>query len=78
MTEPTIADKKPARLDLEPGTYHWCACGKSQKQPWCDGSHKGSEFSPIKLEIKEKKSAALYQCKHSNNKSFRDGSHGKL
>lgn len=78
MSDPVIAAKNPAVLELEPGTYHWCACGKSQKQPFCDGSHKGSEFAPMKLEITEKKRVALCQCKHSKNKPFCDGSHKSL
>lgn len=44
MSEPVIADKKPAVMELEPGTYYWCACGQAKNQPFCDGSHKGSEF----------------------------------
>jgi CDGSH-type Zn-finger protein len=65
-------------LDLEPGTYYWCACGKSNNQPFCDGSHKGSGFTPKKIEIEEKKKAALCGCKHSKNGAFCDGTHKKL
>jgi len=78
MSEPTIADKKPAVMELEPGTYQWCQCGKSQKQPFCDGSHKGSEFSPLPVVIDTKKQVALCQCKKSNNKPFCDGTHKNL
>jgi len=46
--EPTIAQKGPFAVDLEAGkNYHWCSCGKSAKQPFCDGSHKGTEFTPM-------------------------------
>jgi CDGSH-type Zn-finger protein len=48
MGKPTIAQKAPFVLESEAGTYHFCTCGKSSKQPFCDGSHKGSEFVPIK------------------------------
>ncbi len=77
-TLPKIAAKVPAVLDLEPGTYWWCACGLSAKQPFCDGAHKGSEFHPMKLEITEPGTKALCQCKHSKTAPFCDGSHRNL
>jgi CDGSH-type Zn-finger protein len=55
MSEPTIAQKAPYAQELEPGTYWWCACGKSKTQPFCDGSHQGSDFQPVKFEVTEKK-----------------------
>jgi len=78
MEKPKIAQKAPYVLDLEPGTYYWCSCGKSNNQPFCDGSHKGSEFTPEKVEIEEKKKVALCGCKHSKNGAFCDGSHAIL
>jgi CDGSH-type Zn-finger protein len=78
MSEPVIAQKVPYPEDLEPGTYWWCACGKSQKQPFCDGSHKDTEFTPVKLEITEKTKVYLCGCKHSHDKPFCDGTHNKL
>ena len=78
MNKPIIADKKPAVLELEPGTYYWCRCGKSKSQPFGDGSHEGSEFEPVPFEIGEKKEVALCQCKHTNNHPFCDGSHERL
>ncbi len=78
MENPKIAQKAPYVLDLEPGTYYWCACGKSSNQPFCDGSHKGSAFVPTKVEITETKKVALCGCKHSKNGAFCDGSHQKL
>jgi CDGSH-type Zn-finger protein len=77
--EPTIAAKKPAVLELEAGTYYWCACGKSKNQPFCDGSHKAEGlFTPQAFTLTEKKKVALCQCKHSANKPFCDGTHSKL
>jgi CDGSH-type Zn-finger protein len=78
MSTPEIPQKSPLVMELEPGTYHWCSCGKSSGQPWCDGSHQGTEFTPVKVEIDEKKTVALCGCKHSDNGPFCDGSHAKL
>lgn len=78
MAEPVIADRKPTVLELEPGTYWWCACGRSKNQPWCDGSHKGTEFSPVKLEVTEKKRYALCLCKHTKKPPLCDGTHKNL
>jgi len=78
MEEPKIAQKKPFVLDMEPGTYFWCSCGQSAKQPYCDGSHKGTAFRPVKTEIKEAKKAAWCGCKHSANAPFCDGKHAKI
>ena len=78
MSEPTIAAKQPAVLTLEPGTYYWCACGRSKEQPFCDGSHKGTDFSPVAFEITEKKQVALCQCKRTATPPFCDGSHKHL
>ena len=75
MSNPESPQNEPYVLDLEPGTYWWCACGKSKTQPFCDGSHKGTEFTPVEFTVSEKKSAALCGCKKSNNKPFCDGSH---
>ena len=78
MSEPVIADRKPAVLELEPGTYYWCSCDQAKNQPFCDGSHKGTGFAPLKFELEEKKQVALCQCKHSSNAPFCDGAHSRL
>jgi len=78
MSDPVIAEKSPAVLELEPGTYYWCQCGRSQNQPFCDGAHAGTEFSPLKLELQEKKRVALCQCKHTGKAPFCDGAHTTL
>lgn len=78
MGKPIIAQKKPYVMDMEAGTYAWCACGKSKKQPFCDGSHKGSEFSPIIEKFEGPKKVAWCGCKHSKTPPYCDGSHNKL
>jgi len=75
MKIPVIAHKGPAVLATEKGTYHWCACGRSKLQPFCDGSHKVTEFTPLKIEITEAKTVAWCQCKHSKTAPFCDGTH---
>ncbi|MCB9477596.1 MAG: CDGSH iron-sulfur domain-containing protein [Deltaproteobacteria bacterium] len=78
MSEPKIAAKMPAVLDLEAGDYKWCACGMSANQPFCDGSHAGSGMFPMPVKIEAPKKVALCQCKHSANKPFCDGTHSGL
>ncbi|MEM7372408.1 MAG: CDGSH iron-sulfur domain-containing protein [Bacteroidota bacterium] len=78
MAEPNIPQKQPYVLELEAGTYFWCACGKSSKQPFCDGAHHGSEFSPVKTVLEEGKKVALCGCKITGNQPFCDGKHKHL
>lgn len=78
MEKAQIAKKGPYILDMEPGTYFWCSCGKSSKQPFCDGSHAGSTFLPTKTMIAEPKKVAWCGCKQSTNGVFCDGTHTKV
>ncbi len=75
---PKIAQKSAYVLEVEAGNYFWCSCGLSQKQPFCDGSHKGTSFSPVKETISEKKTVYWCGCKASKNAPFCDGSHKQL
>lgn len=78
MSTPECPQKTPYVIELEAGTYWWCSCGKSKTQPFCDGSHKGSEFSPVELNITEKKKYGLCGCKQSKKAPICDGSHRDL
>ncbi len=78
MDQPEIARKSPYVLDLAPGTYWWCACSKSKNQPFCDGSHKDTGFTPVKIELSGPTQVALCGCKRSKNPPYCDGSHKQL
>lgn len=78
MSEPVIADKKPAILTLQPGDYWWCQCGRSKGQPFCDGSHEGTDFSPLKFTVTEETKMALCCCKHTKHEPRCDGTHSSL
>lgn len=70
------ASETPFAVDVEAGkTYWWCACGRSKNQPFCDGSHKGSEFEPIAWKADDNKQMWLCGCKNTANAPFCDGSH---
>lgn len=77
--EPKIAQKAPYAVGLEKGKeYYWCACGQSKNQPFCDGSHSGTDFKPLSFKAKETSTAYLCGCKHSKNPPFCDGEHKNL
>ena len=79
MSEAKIAQKSPIPVDVEAGkSYFWCSCGHSAGQPFCDGSHKGTGFTPVKYEAAETKTVYFCACKHSANPVTCDGSHAKL
>lgn len=78
-TLPLSPQKSPYRIDVEAGkTYWWCACGKSCKQPFCDGSHKGTGFSPIKFEAEKSESFPFCGCKKTGKEPRCDGTHRRL
>ncbi len=79
MDEPTIAQKSPYLIQVEAGKdYWWCACGRSKNQPFCDGSHKGSRFTPVKYAATETKTVAFCGCKHTATPPLCDGTHKRL
>ena len=78
MQEPERPRTGPYALELDAGNYWWCACGRSKRQPFCDGSHKGSGFEPVELRLAEATKVWLCGCKHSAHKPMCDGTHKKL
>lgn len=76
MINPIVADNKSKVVDLTKGDkYYFCACGKSANQPFCDGSHAGTEFKPKAFTAEKDGNAPLCACKYSANTPFCDGSH---
>ena len=76
---PVIAQKAPCAVDVEAGkSYWWCACGRSAKQPFCDGSHKGTAFTPVEYKATATEKVWFCACKHSRNGVKCDGTHKSL
>lgn len=74
--EPKRASDTPYPIDVESGkSYFWCSCGHSQKQPFCDGAHKGTAFSPIKYQATKSKKVFFCGCKVTASAPLCDGSH---
>lgn len=79
MAEPVIAQKEPYAVDVTAGrSYWWCACGRSSKQPFCDGSHKDTEFSPLEYKAAKDGKVWFCGCKHTAKAPMCDGTHSKL
>ncbi|MCY3877991.1 MAG: CDGSH iron-sulfur domain-containing protein [Rhodobacteraceae bacterium] len=79
MSKPSIARPAPYPVMVEAGeSYFWCACGLSENQPFCDGSHKITEFQPVKFTAEESKRVFFCGCKHTGGKPLCDGTHNRL
>ena len=69
--------KHPFMVYLQPGTYYWCSCGRTQTPGFCDGSHKGTDKTPLEFVVQEKKQAAVCNCSRTKKPPFCDGTHDK-
>ena len=78
MADPVIAGTQPEYVVVKPGTYLWCACGRSAEQPFCDGTHQGSDFSPVSVEFSETLYAAFCMCKRTGRPPYCDGTHARM
>lgn len=79
MSEPECPQKAPYAVEVEEGkNYFWCSCGKSSKQPFCDGSHKETEFTPVKYTAEKDGKVFFCGCKATGNNPLCDGSHKDL
>jgi CDGSH-type Zn-finger protein len=78
VSEPVIAGRRSIKLELKAGTYTWCSCGRSATQPFCDDSHKGTEFTPVTFELTEDRRVSLCLCKRTKTPGICDGTHRTL
>ena len=79
MGEPKIAQKSPYPVQVEKGkTYHWCACGLSDRQPFCSGAHQGTSFKPVAWTAVESCTVYFCGCKRTHRTPFCDGSHRQI
>jgi len=79
MSKAVVAKNGPYIVEVEKGkSYFWCSCGQSKNQPFCDGSHAGTEFTPVKWTAEETRKRAFCGCKATKGQPLCDGTHNDL
>jgi len=79
MSQGKATQNTPYKIEVNAGeNYFWCACGLSTKQPFCDGSHKGTDFNPLKYTAEKDGTIAFCGCRASENRPMCDGTHRNL
>ena len=78
MSDPVVTQTHPFTMELEAGTYFWCSCGRSKDQPFCDGSHVGTDHVPVEFKLEKRDTVWLCGCRHSKSLPFCDGAHKAL
>lgn len=79
MSKPEVPQAAPYPVDVKTGrTYWWCACGRSRRQPFCDGSHTGTSFTPTEYRAEKDKTIFFCGCKNTKREPVCDGSHNNM
>lgn len=78
MSEALSPKNGPYAVEVEEGkSYYWCSCGRSKSQPFCDGSHSGTDFQPVEFKAEKSETVYFCGCKKTANSPLCDGSHSK-
>ena len=79
MEEPKVPQKGPYAVEVvKEEEYYWCSCGRSSNQPFCNGSHRGTSFSPVAYKADKSGTVYFCGCKHTQTPPLCDGSHNNL